>query len=347
VTLADRDVGLLALHDQTQLYAGGARAGREKAGSFLHYHAQTCTQTAGCQSSEERRPATPTRAATACGPGPSRGHAVPWRSPLSSSVDEVPGPVVRWDQVMAARDSTPGEHVPGAAQGAPPEARPGARSQAGPEGGRRRKGHQSSPSQWMSLAFAAGSLGFLLAPFPGYLALVGPVADAITFFVGSLLFTAGGALQVWLAMPDRRDAAAGKAAWQAAAIQFAGTLFFNATTFRALHTALSSSAYDRLVWRPDAFGSICFLVSGLIAYRASPRRGWWPMRGSAGWWQPGLNLSGCVLFGFAAVAGYVVPSSGSMLDLGAANWTTAAGAVCFLACAIPGLGTRSQVPPQS
>jgi hypothetical protein len=112
----------------------------------------------------------------------------------------------------------------------------------------------------MSAAFALGSTGFLLGPAPAYLALVGPVADAITFFVGSLLFTACGALQVWLAVPSRREAGAGRAAWGAAVIQFAGTLFFNATTFRALHTALSSPSYDRLVWRPDAFGSICFLV---------------------------------------------------------------------------------------
>jgi hypothetical protein len=117
-------------------------------------------------------------------------------------------------------------------------------------------------------------------------------------------------------------------------IQSAGTLFFNATTYRALDTALSDPQYDKLVWRPDALGSICFLVSGVIAYRASARRGWLPVRGGAGWWEPAVNLLGCVLFGVAAVAGYVVPSRGSMLDLAAANWTTAAGAACFLVCAL-------------
>jgi len=185
----------------------------------------------------------------------------------------------------------------------------------------------------MAWAFAAGATCFLVGPFPGYLALVGSVVDATTFFVGSLLFTAGGALQVSLAVPRRGDAGAGRAAWWTAIIQFAGTLFFNATTYRALHTTLTSSTYDQLVWRPDAFGSICFLLSGLIAYHASARRGWLPLRGAAGWWQPAVNLLGCVLFGVAAVAGYVVPSNGSMLDVAAANWTTAAGAACFLACA--------------
>src|SRR4051794_36976338 len=192
----------------------------------------------------------------------------------------------------------------------------------------------------MALAFAAGSACFVAGPFPGYLALVGPVADAVTFFVGSLLFTTGGALQVAVAVPDRHGPGAGRAAWWSATVQFAGTLFFNVTTFRALQTALSAPDYDRLVWRPDAFGSICFLVSGLIAYTASPRRRLLPLRAAPGWWQPGVNLLGCVLFGVAAVAGYVVPTTGSMLDLAAANWTTAAGAACFLICAVAGLFGR-------
>jgi hypothetical protein len=197
----------------------------------------------------------------------------------------------------------------------------------------------------MSLAFAAGSTGFLIGPFPGYVQLVGPVADAITFFAGSVLFTSGGAVQVWLAVPERRVVGAGRAAWWTATVQFAGTLFFNVTTARALNTALSDPAYDRLVWRPDAFGSICFLLSGLIAYRASARRGWLPLRGSPGWWQPGVNLLGCLFFGVAAIAGYVVPSTGSVLHLAAANWTTAAGAACFLACAVAALvGGRRRRP---
>ena len=192
----------------------------------------------------------------------------------------------------------------------------------------------------MALAFATGSLCFLVGPFPGYLSLVGPTADAATFFIGSVLFTTGGALQTWAAARDRRQPGAGRAAWWTAVVQSLGTLFFNVTTFRALQTAITDPAYDRLVWRPDAFGSICFLVSGFIAYRASARRGWWPVRGPAGWWQPGVNLLGCVFFGIAAVAGYVVPASGSVLDLAAANWTTSAGAACFLAGAVPGLRAR-------
>jgi len=188
--------------------------------------------------------------------------------------------------------------------------------------------------RWMALCFALGSLCFLIGPFPGFANLVGDEADAVTFFVGSILFTAGGALQTALAIPERRAGGVGRAAFRAAAIQSAGTLFFNVTTGHALYTAVSNPEYNRLVWRPDALGSICFLISGAIAYRASPRRGWRPERGGPGWWEPTVNLLGCVLFGISAIAGYVVPSSGSVLSLAAANWNTSLGAACFLACAL-------------
>jgi hypothetical protein len=188
----------------------------------------------------------------------------------------------------------------------------------------------------MALFFALGSACFLVGPFPGYVRLVGDSADAITFFVGSILFTLGGGVQSWLAWIQRHSPG-GNAAWWSAIVQSAGTLFFNVTTFQAMHVALTSPEYNRLVWRPDWRGSICFLVSGTIAYRASSRGGWHgllPKRGGKGWWQAAANLLGCVFFGISAIAGHVVPSTGSMLDLAAANWNTALGAACFLACAL-------------
>jgi hypothetical protein len=191
----------------------------------------------------------------------------------------------------------------------------------------------------MALFFAVGSTCFLVGPFPGFADLVGPQADAITFFAGSIFFTIGGGLQTLIALPERRASSAGKAAWWTAAIQSAGTLFFNVTTYQAMHTALTNPEYDRLVWRPDALGSVCFLVSGAIAYIASPRHGLLPKRAGRGWWEPAVNLLGCIFFGISAVAGYVVPSTGSILDLAAANWNTAAGAACFLACALATLRT--------
>ena len=205
------------------------------------------------------------------------------------------------------------------------------------------------PSRWMALCFALGSACFLIAPFPGFAQLVGDAADSVTFFAGSVLFTIGGALQSWLAWPHRRSAGSGRAAWWSAITQSAGTLFFNVTTYTAMHTAITSTEYDRLVWRPDWRGSICFLISGAIAYHASQRgrwHGWLPRRGGAGWWQPAVNLLGCIFFGISAIAGYVVPETGSMLDQAAANWNTSLGAACFLACALDTLrtGRASKMP---
>jgi YrhK-like protein len=84
---------------------------------------------------------------------------------------------------------------------------------------------------------------------------------------------------------------------------------------------LSTHQEDRLVWTPDVLGSICFLVSGVLAYRVSTR----PRTMAA------VNLAGCVFFMISAIAAYVVPDTGSILDLAAANWNTALGAACFLA----------------
>lgn len=196
--------------------------------------------------------------------------------------------------------------------------------------------------RWMACSFAIGATCFLIGPLPGYTGLVGEAADSITFFVGSIFFTAGGALQSLLAYADRHERGSGRSAWWAAVTQSAGTLFFNVTTYRALHTAISSPQYNRLVWSPDAIGSLCFLVSGAILYRAAPRRGWLcllPAHAARGWWEPAVNMLGCVFFAVSAVASYVVPSTGSPLDLAASNFNTSAGALCFLACALATLRT--------
>jgi hypothetical protein len=41
-----------------------------------------------------------------------------------------------------------------------------------------------------------------------------------------------------------------------------------------------------------------------------------------------------VLFGVSAVGAYIVPDTGSIFDLAAANWGTSLGALCFLIGAV-------------
>src|SRR3954451_15952661 len=146
---------------------------------------------------------------------------------------------------------------------------------------------------WTGVLFAVGSACFLVAPFPGFVELVGSSVDGVVFFVGSIFFTSAAFLQALQAVEplDR---------WSSL-IQFAGTIFFNVSTFRALQAGLDASAYDRLVWSPHVLGSICFLVAGWIAYVAVRRR-----HRVLGWWIAVVNLAGCVAFGISAVAAYVV-----------------------------------------
>jgi hypothetical protein len=199
---------------------------------------------------------------------------------------------------------------------------------------------------WTGVLFVAGSSCFLVAPVPWFLQLVGPETDGAVFFVGSLLFTAAAALQ-WRATVDAGDPAAGvprggawlawqprRADWWSSGLQLLGTLAFNATTLRALGTALDSPSYDRLVWRPDAVGSVLFLASGCVAYvqvsggalRLPPRT-----RDGA---IAAVNLFGCVAFGVSAVAAFVLPATGSEADVAVANTATAVGALAFLVGAL-------------
>jgi hypothetical protein len=175
--------------------------------------------------------------------------------------------------------------------------------------------------RWVAAGFGIGSVCFIVGPFPGFVELVGERADATVFFVGSLFFTSAAGLELRHATRDRprRDAT-----WWSAAVQFAGTLFFNVSTGAALLGDLSAQQENRLIWAPDVFGSTCFLVSAVLGYRATV--------GSHT--MAAVNLAGCVFFGFSAIASFVVPDTGSILALAAANWNTAAGALCFLIGAV-------------
>ncbi len=174
---------------------------------------------------------------------------------------------------------------------------------------------------WIGVLFAVGSVCFLVGPFPGFVELVGSRIDGIVFFVGSIFFTSAATLQYvegGLYRPGGLD-------WWSNVIQLAGTLFFNVTTFNALQTGLDANEYNRLVWTPDWRGSICFLVSGALAYAVVHRARW-----TRDWWIAFVNLLGCVAFGISALGAFVLPSSGDPVAVTVANAGTAIGALAFL-----------------
>jgi hypothetical protein len=198
----------------------------------------------------------------------------------------------------------------------------------------------------MGAFFAFGSLCFVVGPLDAYGNAIGAHADALTFFVGSILFTLGGASQCLLAASERLDRPTGLASWRTAWIQSVGTLLFNLMTFAAVTVAATDYRYDTVVWGPNALGSACFLVSGTIFYLSSPRRGLLPRFDHEGWWEASVNLLGCVLFGFSAVTSYATGHAGALISTGFSNWTTTLGAACFLSCALTacGLGVTLKAP---
>jgi len=205
-------------------------------------------------------------------------------------------------------------------------------------------GGSGTRSRWMAWLFIVGSSLFALGAVPFYAEAVGTGFCALTFFVGSLFFTSAALLQYREAV-DALPAGGGtrrsfwvwaprNLGWLAAAVQFAGTLWFNWSTGNALRDNLTATLADQRVWRPDALGSIAFLISsgvalrdargGVIAGRPKPRT----------WKVAVINLAGSVAFGISAVAAFVIPSSGDLWNAELSNLGTFAGGVCFLTAAI-------------
>jgi hypothetical protein len=165
--------------------------------------------------------------------------------------------------------------------------------------------------RWTALLFALGSTCFAAAAITSQWASAPRPGIGVTFFVGSILFTIAAALQ----LHGARDVPS--------AIQLAGTLFFNISTFAGMKHGFDARQTDLRVWTPDVAGSICFLVSSGMAYAAA--------RSSR---IAALNLLGSVAFGLSAVTALVEPSTGEPVSAAIANATTTIGALCFLAGAI-------------
>jgi hypothetical protein len=198
---------------------------------------------------------------------------------------------------------------------------------------------------WIGILFATGSALFAIGAVPGYATEVGARTDSITFFIGSLFFTSAGFLQYRESVDAGRDGPDGRRRrvfvyrpqqihWWASGTQLIGTLCFNVSTGNAIRVDLTTQAAHQHVWRPDAFGSVCFLVASGLAW--SPRR--------LSWWITLLNLVGSIAFGVSAIAGYIAPSTGQIKNAEVSNLGTFIGALCFLAGAVLLLPERTESP---
>jgi hypothetical protein len=184
--------------------------------------------------------------------------------------------------------------------------------------------------------FVVGSFLFALGSFPLYGQSVDPRVDAATFALGSVFFTWAGYSQFLQVLNEGSatfrylGARPRSLAWWAVAVQLAGTIFFNISTFGALVEGLSTQQVDRLVWAPDMFGSIAFLVASACAWIALVGVRWAVRAGDVSWWINLLNSIGSVFFMLSAIAALVLPTTGEMANVAIVNLGTFVGAVCFL-----------------
>jgi len=198
--------------------------------------------------------------------------------------------------------------------------------------------------------FIIGSALFALGSVPAYLNAVGATADSVTYFVGSIFFTAASFAQLlqaqtpamtevdpdsqlqrapvrfWAPRPHDRN-------WLAAIAQFPGTLCFNISTFAALTHNATAQEQDRRIWRPDFYGSTLFLVASVFALLALGRFLSFQPR-SFPWRIAWLNMIGSILFMISALASFVLPGTGELINSWVSIAGTLLGALCFLIGAI-------------
>jgi hypothetical protein len=184
--------------------------------------------------------------------------------------------------------------------------------------------------------FVVGSFLFALGSFPPYARWIEPGAVAATFALGSVFFTSAGYSQFLQALNEgssgfRYIGFRNTLLWWATAVQLAGTIFFNISTFGALVSGLDPQQENRLVWAPDIFGSMAFLVASALAWAALVGFGWTIRRADSEWWVNLLNGIGSIFFMVSAIAALVLPTTGEVWNIALVNLGTFVGAVCFLA----------------
>jgi YrhK-like protein len=197
---------------------------------------------------------------------------------------------------------------------------------------------------WIALLFMVGSSLFGLGSFPLYADHVDVRIVSVTYFVGSIFFTAAGYLQYvqTINAPDEIGAEAPpwghirlfawqphRIDWWSASVQSVGTVLFNVSTFSAMDAAFSLQQQERLVWAPDMFGSIAFMIASTLAWLEVCHRWWRWDPSDTSWRIVALNLGGSIAFQISALAAFIQPATGELVNVPIANLGTFVGAVGF------------------
>jgi len=197
----------------------------------------------------------------------------------------------------------------------------------------------SDPGWRVNALFIVGSVLFAIGAFPPYSHFVDGRAVGITFVIGSLCFTAAGYGTAVKTFNEGRDNdlptlrwtwSPRTTLWWAAVIQLLGTLLFNVSTIDAMVTTFTVEETNRLVWAPDVFGCIAFLVASHLFWLNTNGPGWRRDIDDADWWSVLLDYVGSLCFMASAIAAFTLRTTDEMLDVAIVNTATFIGALCFL-----------------
>lgn len=202
--------------------------------------------------------------------------------------------------------------------------------------------------------FMTGAFIFALGSFPPYAELVDARVVGATFVIGSICFTSAGYSQFLQVINagEGNDGAIGRDSfrfwawqtrstlWWAVFVQLIGTLFFNFSTIDAMAESLTTQQAERLVWAPDFFGSIAFLTASHLAWRFVCKGNWCVRREDDDWWIAALNYVGSIFFMISALAAFILPTTGEVVNLTVVNSATFVGAACFF------VGAYLLLPPK-
>ena len=215
------------------------------------------------------------------------------------------------------------------------------------------------PGWWIAITFILGSVLFCVGAILPFTRGMSTATTNVVYLVGSSLYLVGAFIQFIqgrrMKINHRDDAVAMRRLAnknsRAAGIQALGALLFQTSMTGAFIRSLSIAQQERIIWVPDLFGALCFLIASsmffTLRYPIQHRQD----NGRSARELAMMNIVGSAFFVISALGAYIVPLTDQAIYPRIANLGTVAGAVLFLLSSIPGLPTkpsasRPSTPPE-
>ncbi|GAC69621.1 hypothetical protein [Gordonia soli] len=193
--------------------------------------------------------------------------------------------------------------------------------------------HEVRRLRWMSAGFGVGSVLFATGAVLAT-TRIDNVTNGVVYAVGAVLFTAAAGVQWAEAIGHHPRHPLRDADWLGAIVQLVGTVYFNVMTIRSVVQSMALSEPDySAIWRPDAIGSVLFLVSSWIAWHPVARRRRHHLLAGRSRLICVANMLGSIFFGVSAVGAALDPD-GHLLSPFWDNAGTFFGAIAFLVAAL-------------